>query len=608
VPYFLPMSPLSRRTTPGMSLHTKLPLLISGFLLVVIALYSVASYETVKTASLDVAHQRLVSLTRQLAELFDQSAKAEEKALRKVASDTAIIAFVASSGRFARTGAINALGTGGTRPETTIRAELLDANGTTILSLQPGATERHEEIATDIEKASKGPDFAAVGRFRLINDTLAYPEIAAVLEGTRPIGFVARWRRVAATQQARDQLATLVGGNASLYMGNDRGDIWTDFVKQAPKPPARAELRDSVISEYSRAGAPPVLGASHAVPGVPWVVLVELSRDGVLAPANAFVRKTSLIGFAVVLIASLVAWFVSRSITRPLTELTQAATALASGAYSPVVTSSRSDEVGELSRAFNTMLGRVEAAQLSLEDKVRDRTEQLNERNVELETFGHSISHDLRAPLRAMHGFSQALIEDCGDQLDDAGKEYAQRIVVGAKRMDALIQDLLAYSRASRSDMSVMPVSLHDVANEAVSQVEADVASTGADVVISPGLPRVMAHRVALVQSVTNLVANGLKFVTPGRTPRITIRSEQENGKTRLWVEDTGIGIDATHHERIFGVFERLHQSEHYPGTGIGLAIVRKSVERMGGRVGVVSAAGEGSKFWIELPTAGGTV
>jgi signal transduction histidine kinase len=589
-----------------MSIQTKLPLLISGFLIVVIALYSIASYATVKAASLDVAKQRLVSLTEQFAQLFDQSAKNEEKAMRTLASDTAIHAFVSSSGRFSKDAALQVLAKSGTRPEITMRAALLDVNGTPIATLLDHADERHEEIAPDIARAAKGPDFAAVGRFRLINDTLVYPEVAAVLDGTRPIGFVVRWRRVAATQQARDQITSLMGGNASLYIGNDRGDIWSDFVKQAPKPPAAASMKDGVVTEYSRPGGSPVLGASHAIPGVPWVVLVELSRETVLAPANGFLRKASIIGFIVLLLASVAAWFVSRSITRPLTELTDAATALAGGAYSPVVNSARADELGELSRAFNTMLGRVEAAQLSLEDKVRDRTEQLRERNVELETFGHSISHDLRAPLRAMHGFSQALIEDCSDQLDDAGKEYAQRIVRGARRMDALIQDLLAYSRVSRSEMPIGAVSLHDVANEAVSQVEADVASSGADVVIAPGLPRVMAHRVALVQSVTNLVANGIKFVPPGRTPRITIRAEQENGKTRLWVEDTGIGIDATHHERIFGVFERLHQSENYPGTGIGLAIVRKSIERMGGRVGVISAMGEGSKFWIELPTAGG--
>jgi signal transduction histidine kinase len=123
---------------------------------------------------------------------------------------------------------------------------------------------------------------------------------------------------------------------------------------------------------------------------------------------------------------------------------------------------------------------------------------------------------------------------------------------------------------------------------------------------VSPDLPVVRAHRVALVQAVANLLANGLKFVPPGRVPALSVRAERENGMTRLWVEDNGIGIDAAHHERVFGVFERLHHSENYPGTGIGLAIVRKSVERMGGRVGVVSAAGEGSRFWIELESDGG--
>jgi signal transduction histidine kinase len=123
---------------------------------------------------------------------------------------------------------------------------------------------------------------------------------------------------------------------------------------------------------------------------------------------------------------------------------------------------------------------------------------------------------------------------------------------------------------------------------------------------IAGDMPAVMAHRVALVQSMANLLANGLKFVPKGSAPEIRVRAVRENGKTRVWVEDNGIGIDPAHHDRVFGVFERLHQSEHYPGTGIGLAIVRKSVERMGGRVGVVSSPGQGAKFWIELVTAGG--
>ncbi len=600
------MSTSAPQSKSGMSIQQKLSLIVSGFLLVVIVVYSFASYETVRAASTDVARQRLTALTDQLAQLFDQSTKNGEKALHTVASDTSIRSFVASSGRFSHDAALATLRKSGPRPEITMRAEILDATGTPLLTANPEPSERHEELAPDIARASAGPEFAAVGRFRLINDTLVYPEIAAIIDKDHAIGYLVRWRRVAATSQARDQLASLLGGKASLYMGNDHGDVWTDFVGPASKPPISTEMKPGQIYNYTRPGGSPQVAATHAVPGVPWVVLVEFSQQAVMAPANAFLRRAVYIGLAVLVVATLLVWFVSRSITRPLTDLTNAASALAAGDYSTVVETGRTDELGDLSHAFNAMVGHVQAAHGTLEEKVRERTEQLRERNEELETFGHSISHDLRAPLRAMHGFSQALLEDCGDQLDDVGKDYAQRVVAGAHKMDALIQDLLAYSQVSRNDMALADVSLADVAKEAVSQVEADVAASGGTVDVSPDLPMVLGNRVTLVQSVANLVANGVKFVPKGRVPTIRVRAEQNNGHTRLWVEDNGIGIDPAHHERVFGVFERLHKSEVYPGTGIGLAIVRKSVERMGGRVGVVSAIGEGSRFWIELTTVRG--
>jgi signal transduction histidine kinase len=421
------------------------------------------------------------------------------------------------------------------------------------------------------------------------------------------VGYVVRWRRIGtASKETLAQLSTLLGGNAQLYFGNDRGDVWTNASTTVPKPPASAPTKAGQVVEYTRPGGPPVFATMHGMTNVPWQVLIEFSKQGVMAPAEAFLRRALLIGVVVLLVGTLIVWVVSRSITRPLTDLTAAASALAAGNYSTVVQSDRTDELGELSRAFNAMTRRVEESQEGLERKVRDRTEQLRERNEELETFGHSISHDLRAPLRAMHGFSQALLEDCGPQLDDVGKDYAQRVVAGARRMDALIQDLLAYSRVSRSELDVASVNLREVVHEALAQVEGDVAASGGAVSVASDLPAVHAHRVALVQSVANLLANGLKFVPAGRVPALRVRAERANGVTRLWVEDNGIGIDAAHHDRVFGVFERLHQNEDYPGTGIGLAIVRKSVERMGGRVGVVSAMGEGSRFWIELKSEEG--
>jgi len=601
------MPPTSPGSMPGLSIQKKLPLLVSGFLLLVIVLYSVASYETVKAASMDVARQRLISLTGQVAQIYDQQIKTEMRNTHTLMNDSAVRSFVTSSGRLSKDAAMKVLAKGGPRPELNFRTEILDAAGAPVLDIPSGPLERHEELAGDLAKAAVGPDYAAVGRFRLINDTLVAPIVVAVGDGTHPVGYVVRWRRIGnASKETLAQLSTLLGGNAQLYFGNDRGDIWTDASTAVAKPPAGAAAKPGQIREYTRPGATPVFAANHAFVNAPWQVLIEFSKQAVMAPAAAFLRRASLIGALVLLVGTLIVWIVSRSITKPLTDLTAAASALAAGNYSVVVQSNRADELGELSRAFNTMTRRVEESQEGLERKVRDRTEQLRERNEELETFGHSISHDLRAPLRAMHGFSQALLEDCGPQLDDVGKDYAQRVVAGARRMDALIQDLLAYSRVSRSELDVAKVNLGDVVNDALAQVEGDVAASGGAVSVASGLPTVLAHRVALVQSVANLLANGLKFVPPGRVPALKVRVERDNGVTRLWVEDNGIGIDAAHHERVFGVFERLHQNEDYPGTGIGLAIVRKSVERMGGRVGVVSAVGEGARFWIELKSEEG--
>jgi two-component system NtrC family sensor kinase len=227
--------------------------------------------------------------------------------------------------------------------------------------------------------------------------------------------------------------------------------------------------------------------------------------------------------------------------------------------------------------------------------------EELERKNDELEAFSYSVSHDLRAPLRAMQGFSKALLEDCAPQLDAVGRDYASRVVGAANRMDLLIQDLLAYSRVSRADVELTSVDLNEVTSDALGQLEADLGLSGGTVKVESALPMVLGHRITLVQAVANLVANGLKFVPQGRQPAIQLRAERREGFMRLWVEDNGIGIDPAHHERVFGVFQRLHRPDEYPGTGIGLAIVRKGIERMGGRVGVESVLGKGSSFWVEL-------
>jgi PAS domain S-box-containing protein len=238
----------------------------------------------------------------------------------------------------------------------------------------------------------------------------------------------------------------------------------------------------------------------------------------------------------------------------------------------------------------------------TLEERVAERTQQLAEINAELDAFGYTVSHDLRAPLRAMDGFARALAEDYRDALGPRGQDYARRIVDAAQRMDLLIQDLLAYSRLSRDELRPQPLALIDVVREAVHGLEADIRARSASIEVVEPLGHVAAHRETLRSVVANLLGNAIKFVAPDVVPRVRIRSESRGRLERLCVEDNGIGIDPQYHAAIFRVFDRLHGVETYPGTGIGLAIVRRGTERMGGRAGVESAAGTGARFWIELP------
>ncbi|HLY73447.1 MAG TPA: PAS domain S-box protein [Planctomycetota bacterium] len=244
-------------------------------------------------------------------------------------------------------------------------------------------------------------------------------------------------------------------------------------------------------------------------------------------------------------------------------------------------------------------------ANAMLEDRVRDRTRSLQETIQELDSFAYTVAHDLRAPLRTIHSFGEILLADCGPKLTETEHKYLVEIVRAGARMDCLISDLLAYSRISRQDTPLTSVDLGALVDGLLMDLGSELAERRGMVEIERPLPRVVGHSVMIAQALTNLVSNALKFVLPEKSPRVRIWAERRPpGRVRLWVEDNGIGIAPEHQARLFKVFERLHGREAYPGTGIGLAIVRRAAERMGGSTGLVSTPGEGSRFWIELPEA----
>ena len=254
-----------------------------------------------------------------------------------------------------------------------------------------------------------------------------------------------------------------------------------------------------------------------------------------------------------------------------------------------------------------TELIRQQSQQVTeLNRQLEERVKALTALNQELEAFNYSIAHDLRAPLRSMGGFARALMEDEAPVMSESGRDYAQRILRSSEYMDKLLLGMLAYSRLARSEMPPHMVDLDEIASETLAQIERDIREHSVKIEVRAPLGRVSAHPVTVRQILANLIGNGLKFASPDREPFVRILTTRSPGFVRLWVEDNGIGIPEQFHEKIFGLFQRLHDAQTYPGTGIGLALVRKGAERMGGTAGVESEVGRGSRFWVELPANDG--
>ncbi len=268
----------------------------------------------------------------------------------------------------------------------------------------------------------------------------------------------------------------------------------------------------------------------------------------------------------------------------------------------------------------------AEAQIRSLNRKLEDRVTEVTAVNQELEAFSYSISHDLRAPLRSMQGFAQMLLVEFAELLPERARDYACRIGESAGYMDQLLRDLLEYSSVNRVELKPSPINLESVLAEVLESIQHDIRERAAQIDLRSPLARVLAQHTTVKQILTNLIANALKFVAPGTTPHIRIWTEERpaaaspqstldaasvdtersalNTTVRLYIQDNGIGIDSDQHEKIFGLFQRIHTADTYPGTGIGLAIVRKGAERLGGQVGVDSSPGQGSRFWLDLPAA----
>lgn len=243
----------------------------------------------------------------------------------------------------------------------------------------------------------------------------------------------------------------------------------------------------------------------------------------------------------------------------------------------------------------------LQQAHEELELRVAERTAELSEAVAQMEEFSYTVSHDLRAPLRGMHAYSTALLEDCGAALASVphAVEYLQRIAANAARLDKMALDVLTFSRVTRGELRLEPIALDKLVRDLVEYSPA-MHAPNTQIEIEP-LADVLGHEPSINQAMSNLMSNAIKFAAPGTVPKIHIWTEKRDQEVRIWVEDSGIGIDPKYHHRLFKMFERIHPDANREGTGMGLAIVRKAVARMNGSAGVESDGKNGTRFWIQL-------
>jgi light-regulated signal transduction histidine kinase (bacteriophytochrome) len=344
----------------------------------------------------------------------------------------------------------------------------------------------------------------------------------------------------------------------------------------------------------------------------------------VLAPARSFLRRMAVIGLGVVIVAGLFLRVLTGRTLTPLSDLTQASEAMAGGEYSRRVNITRRDEIGRLGMAFNAMTERVEHAHRELEERVRQRTATLEETsailaervrelkdraaelvavNRELEAFSYSVSHDLRAPLRHIDGFAVLLRESASSSLDADGHRLLGTIIDAATRMGHLIDDLLAFSRVGRKTLERADVSLSPLVREVQQEI-----MTGANGHLIAwhlhDLPMVRADRSLLRLVFVNLLSNAVKYSSNREKAEIEIGTVPgAEDEIVIFVRDNGVGFDMQYAHKLFGVFQRLHTAEEFEGTGIGLANVRRIVNRHGGRVWAEGALDRGAAFYVSLPT-----
>jgi signal transduction histidine kinase/ActR/RegA family two-component response regulator len=641
---------LGRFSPANLSIKHRLPLLMCTLLFVVLLASTWASYHGVKTSALEAGRERLLHLTDQLAGMFQQSSNSLTTKMLAVANEPAIRTYINSPSPTSRSSAVELLQQfAPPKDSNSLAVELWSVNQTLVLSIPESTLPVSNDLETEFKQTSSAP-FKAFGTLRAVKDTVAYPAVVAVRDDAgRPGGYLVRWRKAAATPETQKQFMGLIGSKAKMYFGNNQGDLWSDLVNIAPKPPV--DVRSTTeVSQYARDGKSSVMAIARPISGTPWFILLEFPDEAFTAQANRFLWRKIVISVALLALAWAGALVLSRTITQPLEVLTNTASAITAGDKSRLVNIKTHDEFGKLATAFNEMVLNVRDSHRELERKVQQRTSELEEANMQLQALSESnvlkrseaekekteavqalrsseqqlqqsqkleavgrlaggIAHDFNNLLTVIMGYSTLLMRS---NLENGVYEKIEEINKAADRASSLTRQLLAFSRKQVLKPKVIAVnSLVEGTSKMLQRLIGEDIEVNLSLKADAG--KINADPGQIEQVLINLVVNARDAMKDGG--KITIETANveldpaysdmhiavsPGSYVMLAVSDTGTGMSAETRKQIFEPF--FTTKEVGKGTGLGLSMVYGIVKQSGGNIWVYSEPGKGSTFKIYLP------
>ena len=539
--------------------------------------------------------KRLRTITDQLGTMFTQSTKALNTTTLAVTAKDSIKKCVQSGGQEFKTESLEILNKF-KKDSTWLLVELLDAKKNTVLWTGNKLAESKLSLDTIFSSLLVEADSCRTGKIYAVGDSMFYPVVATITNKKQITGYLVVWRSLSSSAKGLEQLSQLVGTGATFYIGNRDGSLWTDLIKPiSARPIDTAHIRN--IFEYS-VNNKKTIAAAHHIANSQWWVLVEFPEKLIIEAATDFLYRIIIIGAALIMIGFIITWYMSRNLIKPLTKLTAAATAIAAGDYSSAVIVDRTDELGKLAKAFNTMAQQVHHTQLDLENKVMERTSQLQMANKEMESFTYSVSHDLRAPLRIINGYSEIIKEDTHSTLSGETKRMLENITFNAKKMGDLIDDLLNFSRLGRRELTTNVTDMNAIVKPILQQhLNGNTMYT----VKVENLYQCNCDSSLIKQVWENLISNAVKYSSNKPDPVIEIGSVKENNKIVYYIKDNGAGFDMKYYNKLFGVFQRLHKDAEFEGTGVGLALTQRIISKHGGRIWAEAKINEGSTFYFTV-------